>query len=112
SSLHAPRSCRTRSPVQTSPLSLHDALPISFGIYKVENVFGAKPKVSQVLTLNKLANWARLVDFWMILQWKRSKTAVTYSTSQTRSEDHTSELQSRFDLVCRLLLATKKTEEA
>src|SRR5699024_11879670 len=26
------------------------------------------------------------------------------STHQTRSEEHTSELQSRFDLVCRLLL--------
>src|SRR5699024_11516035 len=28
----------------------------------------------------------------------------------TRSEEHTSELQSRFDLVCRLLLEKKKTE--
>src|SRR5699024_11409978 len=27
---------------------------------------------------------------------------------QTRSEEHTSELQSRFDLVCRLLLEKKK----
>src|SRR5699024_12787138 len=28
---------------------------------------------------------------------------------RTRSEEHTSELQSRFDLVCRLLLEKKKT---
>src|SRR5699024_11595300 len=28
-----------------------------------------------------------------------------------RSEEHTSELQSRFDLVCRLLLENKKTQE-
>src|SRR5699024_11685095 len=28
-----------------------------------------------------------------------------------RSEEHTSELQSRFDLVCRLLLEKKKTDE-
>src|SRR5438067_7285164 len=28
---------------------------------------------------------------------------------QSRSEEHTSELQSRFDLVCRLLLEKKKT---
>src|SRR5699024_12121415 len=28
----------------------------------------------------------------------------------TRSEEHTSELQSRFDLVCRLLLEKKKNE--
>src|SRR5699024_12786092 len=30
------------------------------------------------------------------------------SISQNRSEEHTSELQSRFDLVCRLLLEKKK----
>src|SRR5699024_12547075 len=30
--------------------------------------------------------------------------------SGRRSEEHTSELQSRFDLVCRLLLEKKKTE--
>src|SRR5699024_12657415 len=29
---------------------------------------------------------------------------------QTRSEEHTSELQSRFDLVCRLLLEKKKMQ--
>src|SRR5438067_9937684 len=29
-------------------------------------------------------------------------------SGQTRSEEHTSELQSRFDLVCRLLLEKKK----
>ena len=34
---------------------------------------------------------------------------VTVTTMQhTRSEEHTSELQSRFDLVCRLLLEKKK----
>src|SRR5699024_12058683 len=37
------------------------------------------------------------------------KAGSTYSyTSQARSEEHTSELQSRFDLVCRLLLEKKK----
>src|SRR5699024_12028511 len=30
-------------------------------------------------------------------------------TADVRSEEHTSELQSRFDLVCRLLLEKKKT---
>src|SRR5437868_11476044 len=30
--------------------------------------------------------------------------------SDSRSEEHTSELQSRFDLVCRLLLEKKKTK--
>src|SRR5207249_10385930 len=31
------------------------------------------------------------------------------ANGSTRSEEHTSELQSRFDLVCRLLLEKKKT---
>src|SRR5207249_10634435 len=37
-------------------------------------------------------------------------TAVAFSTflNRLRSEEHTSELQSRFDLVCRLLLEKKK----
>src|SRR5699024_1677226 len=34
---------------------------------------------------------------------------VPDGTEQFRSEEHTSELQSRFDLVCRLLLEKKKT---
>ena len=32
-----------------------------------------------------------------------------YGGTRLRSEEHTSELQSRFDLVCRLLLEKKKT---
>src|SRR5437868_12747725 len=34
--------------------------------------------------------------------------ARPFKTSEPRSEEHTSELQSRFDLVCRLLLEKKK----
>src|SRR5699024_850655 len=33
-------------------------------------------------------------------------------STQSRSEEHTSELQSRFDLVCRLLLEKKKKDTA
>src|SRR6266536_2155471 len=33
---------------------------------------------------------------------------IVYPCSYTRSEEHTSELQSRVDLVCRLLLEKKK----
>src|SRR5699024_12432605 len=38
-----------------------------------------------------------------------TNTLVMTASPKTRSEEHTSELQSRFDLVCRLLLETKKT---
>src|SRR5699024_11247386 len=39
--------------------------------------------------------------------------SIPLSTSKkyVRSEEHTSELQSRFDLVCRLLLVKKKAQE-
>src|SRR5699024_11304196 len=36
--------------------------------------------------------------------------APSQGCTWTRSEEHTSELQSRFDLVCRLLLEKKKTK--
>src|SRR5437868_9710342 len=36
------------------------------------------------------------------------KTGATIVANSNRSEEHTSELQSRFDLVCRLLLEKKK----
>src|SRR5699024_12643944 len=38
-------------------------------------------------------------------------TTRTYFAFSMRSEEHTSELQSRFDLVCRLLLEKKKTKK-
>src|SRR5207249_6605417 len=42
----------------------------------------------------------------------RSTVAVRPSgASKSRSEEHTSELQSRFDLVCRLLLEKKKKKK-
>src|SRR5699024_11290741 len=37
-------------------------------------------------------------------------SAWTSSATSTRSEEHTSELQSRFELVCRLLLEKKNNE--
>src|SRR5437868_10375355 len=58
-------------------LSLHDALPIS-------EVFYLGPRGIQRSSLRELR--------WM---------------PRARSEEHTSELQSRFDLVCRLLLEKK-----
>src|SRR5437773_7551273 len=43
----------------------------------------------------------------------RSRLVVpaTTTTAHTRSEEHTSELQSHHDLVCRLLLEKKKNKE-
>src|SRR2546429_1745993 len=38
--------------------------------------------------------------------------SLTVKTIQQRSEEHTSELQSRLHLVCRLLLEKKKTKQS
>src|SRR5699024_11251026 len=41
---------------------------------------------------------------------RKLEASVEYA-ARLRSEEHTSELQSRFDLVCRLLLAKKKRRQ-
>src|SRR2546429_5923690 len=64
-------------------LSLHDALPIS----SIEKCPAGKIRLGQ--------------------RAHRRRTRHV----EVRSEEHTSELQSRLHLVCRLLLEKKKTEE-
>src|SRR5690349_4690183 len=54
-----------------------------------------------------LTQWIRQRKSWLML---RAEPA-TRSPRDSRSEEHTSELQSRRDLVCRLLLEKKKTTQ-
>src|SRR2546421_1269897 len=49
--------------------------------------------------------------FWLVLG-KWGVTAACLRLFKRRSEEHTSELQSRSDLVCRLLLEKKKREHS
>src|SRR5207302_8929160 len=77
-------------------LSLHDALPI-FG--RVDRVVGAVDEANaQALngSAGELAVLHRLLD------------PFVDGDAARRSEEHTSELQSRENLVCRLLLEKKK----
>src|SRR5699024_12271934 len=91
-------------PTSLYTLSLHDALPICSITSTIPRPFWA---------------WG----LWPVQICKRScrhrnfrsKDGCTRHpgsshTSGTRSEEHTSELQSRFDLVCRLLLEKKNTK--
>src|SRR5690625_6741634 len=84
-------------------LSLHDALPISsrrdsdspVTIYDVAEAAGVAPStVSRALSRPGKARETPLRE-----------------QPQRRSEEHTSELQSRGHLVCRLLLEKKKDEK-
>src|SRR5256885_5008155 len=51
----------------------------------------------------------RLVKYFSCGGFPRAKSAWQYSKPPRRSEEHTSELQSPCNLVCRLLLEKKKT---
>src|SRR5207248_3397695 len=77
-------------------LSLHDALPISQVI--LDNVFAPSPASSS----------ARVFGFWEIIRARVCQCARCRRDLRSRSEEHTSELQSPYDLVCRLLLEKKK----
>src|SRR2546422_6830276 len=66
-------------------LSLHDALPI--------------------FTLPTSATWR---GSWEVSRWFSTARPRRRSRRTVRSEEHTSELQSRLHLVCRLLLEKKK----
>src|SRR5438132_5383605 len=72
-------------------LSLHDALPISR-----RTAQGKTPAVISPLALEAVRRIDALFDI------ERSMS------NKARSEEHTSELQSHSDLVCRLLLEKKK----
>src|SRR5699024_12216669 len=84
-------------------LSLHDALPIFFSknflliIHSLEHRFAAQEQLCQnpVRTLGR---------FLALLAHRSLQAGFRIKCRRGRSEEHTSELQSRFDLVCRLLL--------
>src|SRR3989440_4606235 len=79
-------------------LSLHDALPIS------EAGASSITQEEQGKDLGR-----HMPDLWPWLQEDADPDENDFDQSTTdRSEEHTSELQSRSDLVCRLLLEKKK----
>src|SRR5207244_12176723 len=99
------------STTEFSLLSLHDALPIliaqlflNLGIDLLDGFLVRNFKEAPASLLGKL-----LQDFFavrMILLRKPAPAAVP--AKKSRSEEHTSELQSPDHLVCRLLLEKKK----
>src|SRR3712207_8365512 len=73
-------------------LSLHDALPISAGPKRCSTA--STPTTGRASSPNR---------------WPPPPPGCAWTPSTARSEEHTSELQSRQYLVCRLLLEKKKT---
>src|SRR5206468_12226349 len=104
--------CTAPTHPEISPLSLHDALPIwSHLAPKRER---AKSSARQAWTSRcRDDSHFDLKSFESLGHWKGNasgKICHRHVTriSHLRSEEHTSELQSRSDLVCRLLLEKKK----
>src|SRR5205807_8978741 len=96
------------APHTTYTLSLHDALPIlpSASSMATTRAFGEH----QTCSMRIKCGCRR----WRIACKERISSAAAWRPSQgkhfrARSEEHTSELQSPCNLVCRLLLEKKKT---
>src|SRR5207247_8779398 len=98
-----------RATTALSPLSLHDALPICERLCRPSAWCAARCRY-----LRRPALWrhhARAGDRSRIAgKGGLSGAPGARAGASGRSEEHTSELQSRVDLVCRLLLEKKNKE--
>src|SRR5439155_20312938 len=85
-------------------LSLHDALPISWiaYIHRVQALCG-----ELVVDDSAQFNDSVVARTQVPAGWQATESLNCAESSTTRSEEHTSELQSRGHLVCRLLLEKK-----
>src|SRR5206468_12812327 len=86
-------------PAEISTLSLHDALPI----FVLSGVSGSG---KTTLGLQFIVEGARRGEKGLLYSFEEAPDRLV---EEARSEEHTSELQSRSDLVCRLLLEKKNT---
>src|SRR5207248_11583657 len=94
------------------PPSLHDALPISLEANRLINwldqYYSKKPSFSE-LSANDLKDFkefaSELYDRYSIFDGAERARRYAFDplSQELRSEEHTSELQSPYDLVCRLL---------
>src|SRR5207247_10349243 len=100
------------SPTPTPPLSLHDALPIYLVADEQIGPRGKRPCDRHALALpaRELHRKAVAEPGGQLhpLEQLADLPLGVRPREPARSEEHTSELQSRVDLVCRLLLEKKK----
>src|SRR5690606_41996408 len=94
---------------QIHTLSLHDALPIyDDRIAKIDLAPQAIGQATILKHLQQKLDDIRMGFFDFVKQDHRIRLAADGFGQLPRSEEHTSELQSRENLVCRLLLEKKK----
>src|SRR5206468_11258551 len=94
------------APPTPSTLSLHDALPISAGGTLIQDI----PSATETAINHAQADAPTRIahDIMIAPNTCLSVLMTGHAVGTRRSEEHTSELQSRSDLVCRLLLEKKK----
>src|SRR5207248_7829961 len=92
-------------------LSLHDALPISIeyasssGKRQMPKYLVSAASASSKLETAKYAGlWLSSPSIYSTAVQTQKASIITSDITLLRSEEHTSELQSPYDLVCRLLL--------
>src|SRR5690606_41705788 len=93
-------------------LSLHDALPISLKEFTATQALLSKSQIPMNLYdyNTKVASW--YVPFMSYMGLVNHPNPFDNEENiYVRSEEHTSELQSRENLVCRLLLEKKKKKK-
>src|SRR5699024_4540005 len=92
---------------QREKLGLNDPWPQKY-VRWVDDLFHGDLGKSMVhkMPVTELIGQRMINTVWLSLL-----TTILSCVAQSRSEEHTSELQSRFDLVCRLLLEKKKDHE-
>src|SRR5206468_11786397 len=100
------------APTGSYTLSLHDALPISMEIVSAEEAQAMFPPMSTegVLGAAFIPDDGYLDPSQLTFALADGEREGQLRGVEVRSEEHTSELQSRSDLVCRLLLEKKKQE--
>src|SRR5207249_12064244 len=97
------------SPPHIFTLSLHDALPISSTLKNwLARGFHSAGRSQAANFSRQSFNWASVKVCSTIRRSPDRAAHLDRCPVERRSEEHTSELQSRFDLVCRLLLEKKK----
>src|SRR5204863_9846806 len=92
-------------------LSLHDALPIWKFYHRFQTkgaLFGADDVLLELRSTFATRMLRSGFDVRTLQHWMGHRSLETTTRYALRSEEHTSELQSRRDLVCRLLLEKKK----
>src|SRR5207248_11671647 len=94
---------------ELSTLSLHDALPILLHIDYTPKRTAAAFALGVFFGFSPFLGLHTLLGVAFAFLLNLNRVAVLLGVySNLRSEEHTSELQSPYDLVCRLLLEKKK----